>query len=241
MSTDKDMLNGENDNQSLVAEYVLGVLDATEHEKVSKLIATDPKLQAEARFWQTRLSSLDESFEEVTPAPEVFDKIKGRLYGTTAYTGPFAAIWNSLALWRGLTVGALAVSALAIGLTILQPAPVSPEQFATQLVAALEAEGSSVKFLALYDETTGNVRLASVSGDIAPDRDFELWFIEGDATPISLGVVPLEQKVAVPLSAEMQATIGEGTVFALTLEPKGGSPEGIATGPIVAAGAVSFI
>lgn len=241
MSTDQNHSDSGNGDQPLVAEYVLGVLDAAEHAKISKLIAADPKLQAEVRFWQSRLSSLDESFEEVTPAPEIFDKIKGRLYGTTAYTGPFAAIWNSLALWRGLTAGALVVSALAIGLTILQPAPITPEKFATQLVAALDAEGSSVKFLALYDSQTGNVRLASLSGDIAPDRDFELWFIEGDTTPISLGVVPLDEKVAVPLSAEMQATIGEGTVFALTLEPKGGSPTGSATGPIVAAGAVNFI
>lgn len=241
MTMDENTTGGESSDQNLVAEYVLGVLDSKEHAEVAKLIANSPKLQAEARFWQQRLSSLDESFEEVTPAPETLDKIKGRLFGTTAYTGPFAAVWNSLALWRGLTVAALTVSALVIGLTVLQPAPVSPEQFATQLVAALDAEGSSVKFLAVYDNATGNVRLASLSGDIAPDRDFELWFIEGDATPISLGVVPLEEKVAVPLTAEMQAVIGEGTVFALTLEPKGGSPDGVATGPIVAAGAVNFI
>ena len=74
-----------------------------------------------------------------------------------------------------------------------------------------------------------------------PDKDYELWYIEGDDPAVSMGVIPVDQRIEIPLDAGARAKFGEGTVLAVTLEQKGGSPTGVAQGPIVAVGAATPI
>ena len=136
-------------------------------------------------------------------------------------------------------VSAMAVAIAAIGFNLVQPAP-DVTALTTQLVAALEAEGSDVRFLALYDGT-GAVRLTALSGTDVPDRDLELWAIQGGDAPISMGVIPVNARSTVELSEQVRSGWGEGSVLAITLEPKGGAPEGVPTGPVVAQGAVHQI
>ena len=53
MSTSEE--SGEPDgDRFLVAEYVLGLLDAAEHERMAARIAADPALRRELRFWRLR-------------------------------------------------------------------------------------------------------------------------------------------------------------------------------------------
>lgn len=239
MSMEGHDSGGLDEDKVLVGEYALGLLDAAEHARMARRIAAEPALGAEFRLWQSRLSSLDREFAE-TPAPAaVFGRIESRLFGAPA--GPQAGLWNSLVFWRALAAGALAVAALAIGFSLLQPARLDPQEFATQLVAALQSqEGSGVEFVALYDTVTGNVRLTALSGSAVPDKDYELWMIEASGTPVSMGVIPME-RTEMTLPEDMQAHFTPGTVLAVTLEPKGGSPTGVATGPIVAMGKATMI
>lgn len=225
----------EDGRQALVAEYVLGLLGAAEHARIGRLIDADPALQAERDFWLSRFAALDGEFAETTPPAHVLERIEARLFGASAKP----SFWNSLALWRGITAGALAVAVAAIGFNLVQPTP-SVTTLTTQLVAALEAEGSDVRFLALYDGA-GTVRLAALSGEVATDRDLELWAIQGGGDPISMGVIPVNERSVVELSEQVRAGWGEGSVLALTVEPKGGAPEGKPTGPVVAAGEVHQI
>ena len=96
------------------------------------------------------------------------------------------------------------------------------------------------RVLALYDGA-GTVRLTALSGDVPSDRDLELWAIQGGNDPISMGVIPVNERSVVELSEQVRAGWGEGSVLAITLEPKGGAPEGKATGPVVALGEVHQI
>ena len=56
-----------------------------------------------------------------------------------------------------------------------------------------------------------------------------------------MGVIPVDQRKEIPLDATARAKIDEGTVLAVTLEQKGGSPTGHAQGPIVALGKATAI
>src|SRR5690606_28034068 len=116
----------------------------------------------------------DTEFAEVAPPRPLFAAIEKRVFG--AATGGAARFWDNLLVWRALAAGALAVAVAAIGFNLLQPAPDAGTL--TQMVAALEAEGSPVKFVALYDGS-GNLRLTALSGEAVPDRDLELWAIQG--------------------------------------------------------------
>lgn len=237
MNSSRPSDEGFAERSALVAEYVLGLLSPAEHARVGALIEADPGLQAEHAFWVARFAELDDEFAEV-PAPRgLLAAVEKRAFGT-APRGT-AGFWDSLVLWRGIAAGALAIAAVAVGFNLLRPAP-DVGLLTTQLVAALEEEGSTVKFLALYDGS-GNVRLTALSGEPVPDRDFELWAIQGGNAPVSMGVIPARSRSAVAVSPSIMAGWGEGSVLAITLEPKGGSPSGEPTGPVIARGAVTKI
>jgi anti-sigma-K factor RskA len=234
MSMDDDN-SGMNGDSALVAEYVLGLLDEDTRRQVAARIAADPALAREAHEWRRRLSMLDSEFAEIAPPASTFAAIERRLFDAEDATGR-TSFWDSLALWRGLAFGGVAAAVLAVGFNLLQPPALTPEVFATRLVAAIESEGSSIRFVALYDYASGQVRLTGLSGEVPTDRDLELWFIEGENAPVSMGVIPVNAHSVVEVAPEINEQFRAGTTLAITLEPKGGSPTGVATGPLVAAG-----
>ncbi len=229
---------GREDDQVLVAEYALGLLEGGERAALARRLAAEPTLASDLRLWRSRLSSLDNEFAEVAAPAGVLQKVEARVFGQPVSSGGW---WNSLALWRGLTGLAAAVAIVAVGVNLMQPR-VDPNALATQLVAAIQAqEGSGVEFVALYDQASGQVRLTSLKGSAVPDKDFELWYIKGEQPAVSMGVIPVNERKEIPLDAAAKASIERGTVFAVTLEQKGGSPTGKAQGPIVAVGTATAI
>ncbi len=227
--------SGAEKGRASVAEYVLGLLGTTEHERLRRRIEAEPALQREHDFWAARFAHLDAEFEPANPPSYILPALERRLFGVEKSQ----SWWDNLFLWRSVATGALAVAAVAIGFAVLQPRPDSAA-LATQLVAALRAEGSDVQFVALYDGT-GAVRLTALSGEAVPNSDYELWAIQGGGAPISMGLVPINARSTVELSDTVRAGWGEGSVLAITLEPAGGAPGGIPTGPVVAQGAVTKI
>ena len=239
MSTSDDFGDDFEGRNALVAEYVLGLLSASEHERVGRLIEDDQALRAERDFWVSRFAALNEEYAE-TPVPaHLYAAIEARAFGDVVRSRPAASFWENLMVWRSIAAGAMAVAVVAVGFNLLQPSG-DVSSLTTQLVAALEEEGSPVKFVALYDGS-GNVRLTALSGAAVPDKDFELWAIQGGNNPISMGVIPVNERSAVPIAPEVMEGWGEGSVLAITLEQKGGSPDGNPHGPIVAKGAVTKI
>lgn len=231
--------DGPEGRSVLVAEFALGLLDAAEHQRVGRMIAADPGLRAELRMWRSRFQSFDDGFAEEPPPANGWTVVESRLFGGAPRP---ASLWDSVALWRGLFAGALAVAVVAVGMNVMRPAAPSPDEFATQLVAALQAqEGSGVEFVAFYDSANGTVRLLGLSGEAIPDRDYELWYIKDQEPAVSMGVIPVDARTEIPLDETARAKFAEGTVLAVTLEQKGGSPTGVAQGPIVSVGAATRI
>ncbi len=87
--------------------------------------------------------------------------------------------------------------------------------------------------------TTGanDIGLSHVAGDRAQGRDFELWVIEGQQAPVSLGVIPVGATRPVCRSSDaMRAKMVSGARVRDQPRADGGSPTGQPTGPVVAAG-----
>ena len=194
------------------ADYVLGVTDLAERHAAEAQAKRDPAFAARIAVWEAHFSGLDAEFA-AAPAPDLMPRIEARLFPKPARGTSWQRFW---------ALGpAVAVLVLAAWFAFI-PGP--PDLTA---VLAPQAQGVSYKAAFTGDELT----LTRVSGE-APDaaHDFELWIIRGKTAPVSLGV----------LSADGQrltlADVGEGMVLAVSLEPKGGSPTGAPTGPIVAAG-----
>lgn len=239
MSGEQNIGGKNEDDRVLVAEYVLGLLPPAEHLGVAARILSEPEMRAEQRLWHTRLQSLDGQFEPVPAPAAILSRVETRLFGGARQAG-FSGFWNSLAVWRSLAVASVAVAAIAIGFNLLTPR-VDPQLFAQQLVAALQDQGQGVSFVALYDPLSGSVRLTALSGAQLPDKDYELWAIEGSNAPISMGVVQVDKHQTVKISPQVAQGFGAGTVLAVTLEQKGGSPTGQPQGAVVAVGAATLI
>jgi anti-sigma-K factor RskA len=236
MSDDSD-ISGMDEDRVLAAEYALGLLSAEERARAAARLAAEPALRADLRFWLSRLSSLDGEFAETAPPASAWAGIERQLFAGAPGQGRW---WDSLALWRSFAGAAAAIAIVAVGLNVMAPRP-DPNAFAAQLVAALSAQGSNVQVVALYNATSGEVRLTALSGDKVPDKDYQLWAIEGDAAPKSLGLIKIDARNDVKLPADVLAQFGPGTTLAISLEPLGGSPKATPTGPVVAAGKATAI
>jgi anti-sigma-K factor RskA len=217
----------------IAAEYVLGVLDADGRRSVEERLEEDRSFARLVEAWQFRLSPLDEDYEPVAPPQAVKAALDKRLFTSTAAAKP--GLLESLGFWRGLSFAALALAAVAIIPDLLRRDPQVAE--VNPIIASMQAEGGEVRFVALYEPGDDEIRITTVKAEKATDRDFELWLIEADGKPKSMGVIPAGQTLALKVKPELVALISAGDTFAVTDEPLGGSPTGNPTGPIVAAGA----
>ncbi|ESY68698.1 anti-sigma factor [Mesorhizobium sp. M0051] len=225
----------------LAAEYVLGVLAADERQIASRRIEAETDFARLVDGWEVSFSPLAAAYQDIEPPASVKPAIDRRLFasaGAVAVPAQPRGLWSSLTFWRGLAAAAVAALVIYIAVPILNP-PV--EQPQARLVASLAAEGSDVKYLAVYDAAHHEVGLSHVSGERAAGKDFELWMIEGKNPPVSMGVIPAGATARIIVSPAARQKLAQGAVLAVSLEPSGGSPTGQPTGPVVAAGDLKSI
>jgi len=233
MNGTDDSERGLGGDDAVAAEYVLGTLDADERQAAARRLDADAAFARLVDRWEVILSPMADRYGSVEAPASAKQAIDRRLFASTA-SQPVqkAGLWSSLAFWRGLAVAAVAAAAIAIAVPLMTP-PAPP---AHMMVASLAPQQSDVHYLVVYDGTKGEIGLSHVSGERASGRDFELWVIEGNQQPRSLGVIPVGARMTMPVSPEMKDKVAAGAVFAISLEPRGGSTTGAPTGPVVAAG-----
>jgi anti-sigma-K factor RskA len=114
-----------------------------------------------------------------------------------------------------------------------QVAPTPSAQF----VALLQKDSASPAFILTVDGTTKNFTVRRVGATPEPGKSFELWLVsEKLQRPRSLGVIGGNDFTTRPALASYDTDIVNKATYAVTLEPEGGSPTGVATGPIVFTG-----
>ncbi|OYX41768.1 MAG: hypothetical protein B7Z02_14250 [Rhodobacterales bacterium 32-67-9] len=204
------------EREALAAEYVLGTLPLEERLTAEALIEGDPGFAAMVADWQNRLAPLNDAYAEVPPPADMLDRIEARLFPAPERLRRTGWIWGAL------TGAALAVLALV---TLLPP-PVP-------LTATLTGEGQALAVAASFDAGKGELTVVRAAGPAAgPGRDYELWLIPAGEAPVSIGLVR-DSELKIPV-----ADLPAGTTLAITLEPEGGSPTGIATGPLLVAAVI---
>jgi anti-sigma-K factor RskA len=209
------------DRDVLAAEYVLGTLEGDEAQEAVRLLRDDPAFAAMVRAWETRLAPLAAIVAPVEPPPELWDRI-------AAATGTAAVVSfperRRLRIWQASTGVALAIAASLAAFIVLRPMP-EPR------VAVLAPLSSGVPILVATAEPNGTLSVRP-NGTIAvpSDRDLELWALAaGETRPRSLGVLPAGGR-------QLVASLPPGTQLLVSLEPRGGSPTGQPTGPVLYGG-----
>lgn len=236
-STHTEKMRDPARDNAIAGEYVLGVLPDGERRAMEARIATEPAFAALVAGWQTDMSMLDVHYEEQNVPPVVKSRIDARLFGDGRQAS--SGLWASLAFWRGLSFASLlvvaGVGALATGLVPLNGTQTGG---GAPLVADLVGENAPISLVASFDPADNSLRVipAAFGGDA--EKSLELWVVPGDGVPVSLGIVPNDGGLIAidkAISAEMKA----GATLAISLEPAGGSPTGVATGPVLVVGSLT--
>lgn len=229
-------------DETLAAEYVVGVLTSEERAQAERRIAAEPGFAAEVADWQERLMPLLAEIEPETPPRVVWMRVAAQL-GVSA-TRP-AGVWNSVAVWRGVAAVASVAAAVAVAALVLTPPRVVIEPGAAPAaapvltsIALLKEEAGPTSFVVTLDKAHDRLIVATVAGQAQADRSFELWVLPEGQAPVSLGVLNGREALVLD-TAKLLGPDGETASLAITLEPLGGSPSGDPTGPIVASGALS--
>jgi anti-sigma-K factor RskA len=225
----------------VAAEYVLGVLPADERVTATRRIDSDTPFARIVDKWEVYFSPLGVAYQPVEAPAGVKPAVDRRLFtagaAPTPQTPARGGLLSSLGFWRGLAAAALA----ALVLYIVVPLVIPPVQVPTaRLIASLAPNQSDVSYLAVFDPASGEVSLSHVSGERGADRDYELWMVEGQNAPVSMGVIPAGDSVRLPVRPDVKAKLAKGIALAISLEPKGGSPNGKPT-QVVAVGGLQSI
>lgn len=217
----------DDDVDALAAEYVIGALDRGERRAVETRMLREPVMAAAVAAWAERLSPLDADAGERAPPDRVWTAIAARIGGDVG-VGQVIHLERSLKRWRVAT-GMVGIAAALLAVIVAREAlvPPSPPPGASY-VAVLGGEGGAPAFVASVDTAAGTIRLRRVGTAPPPDKSFELWKVPESGPTVSLGVADSERELK-PLDVSLRP----GERLAISVEPKGGSPTGQATGPVV--------
>ncbi|MCQ1569168.1 anti-sigma factor [Neorhizobium galegae] len=222
-------------DEILAGEYVLGVLSLEARRVVEQRIANDRAFARIVERWQADLASFNDDYEDVAPNPAIFGRIETRLFGPARVARPSWGLWNSALFWRRLS---FATTAVAVAAVVYASGVIRGPQGSAPLVAELSSTDSQINLLASYDAGNGRLRIVPVAAGGREEKSLELWLVPGSGNPRSLGVFEPDQAGELVIPADLRRNLTEGATLAVSLEPFGGSPTGVATGPVVASGAV---
>ena len=203
-------LTPEDAEDTLAAEYVLGVLGMADRGAVELRIRREPVFADRVTAWEARLSGLNDGFE-AAPAPNLMRKIEARLFPVPT---------REKANWFGWLAGVGLGAVLLLGVMVSLPPP------QTEMVATLAAKDTGLVYEARHRGDV--ITITRVSGTAAPaGKVHQLWVIAPGAAPVPLGLLqdqPLILSYPVP---------PKGWVLAVSVEPAGGSTTGAPTGPVI--------
>jgi anti-sigma-K factor RskA len=224
-----------NEIDGLAGEYVLGTLDATERAVVAARRQREPALDAAIGAWEERFAPLMDEIAPVAPPDHLMNLIMGRIDGL-ASNNEIALLHRRLRTWRITTLAACAVAACLV--LFVATSRLGPPRPGQNFVAVLQHDAASPAFIISVDVAARSLTIRPVAAAPQTDRSYELWLVNNRlSAPRSLGVV---QNAAFTVASSrlsgLPPKIVRNSTFAVTLEPLGGSPSGLPTGPILYSG-----
>ena len=194
-------------------------LNAAERALGTEAAGTENERDRRAREgWEQRLAPLLETVAPVEPPAGLYERILDRIViedmrAELTAARRRASRWKRAAVFAGSAAAAIAIY---VAVEIVQPAP------AERYVAVVRSDSDgSPGLIVQFDTGTGVATIVPVGIPVPPDRSLEMWHLPAGADrPYSLGLMPDDPNARQNLKA------GPGDIFAVSLEPAGGSPTG---------------
>ena len=220
---------------ALAAQYVLGTLSRAARDRMALLARGSETVAAALRAWENRLLPLAESVPPVAPPERIWPAILGRIQGQRES----GSMWANLGLWRGLTLAGFA-TAMALAVVLLTPRPETPIETLVVVLAGQDARPA----LLVSADRSGRTLTVKAIAPVQPvaDRVLQLWALPEQGSPRSLGLIPAMGAVSSFVRLDLPAPVGSALqnipALAVSLEPQGGSPTGLPTGPVLYSGPI---
>ena len=217
----------------MAAELALGLLDAEERAVALRRQLAEPDFARDVERWRVHFAHLFAAIPGVAPSPDLADRIVARIEGRES---------PRISWWKPASIASSLAAASLLGVLLIRPEPAAPPPVTiaapAPMVAAFSLPGRDAPVAAVYDPQAGQVKMAG-SIDVPAGRDAQLWAIVGKAPPKPLGVFRASGG-SITADAGTDAIV-PGTTLAISIEPIGGSPTGLPTGPVIATATVARI
>jgi anti-sigma-K factor RskA len=223
------------DVEELAAEFALGTLPPAERAEAESLLVSNAEFAGMVTAWERRLIPLALALEPVEAPPRIRGAVMKAIAGDAAGSETVVTWKRKASAWRLATVAASAVAAsLAAFIAVGTPEGPLTEQ---RYVAVLQAEGPGPAFLASIDLANGSISVRTVGAPSQPGKSYELWAVGGGRDkPQSLGVIDASFRIPASKLGKIDPAALKDTLFAVSLEPEGGSPTSQPTGPVMFTG-----
>ncbi|MVV51071.1 anti-sigma factor [Pseudomonas sp. PB120] len=215
--------------RALAADYAIGLMPSAARRRFEALLLEDAALRVELAHWQESLASLTDALPEHPVPDRVWRRITARIEPQVLHVPARRPFWN----WLRVTA---AVCSLVVAVTLGVIYTRDSARYSATLLTANAQPALKVEAHKDYLKVEP-LTLAAVE----PGRSLELWAIPADGKPISLGFIPADGSGRIELSDAQKVLIGKPVALAVSLEPKGGSPTGQPTGPVLYQGALAAL
>jgi len=226
----------------LAAEYVLGSLSSRARRRMERKLRHDPALVELVRLWEGLLSPLDATTAPVSPPESVWVGVNERINKLQRISSrQRARPFRRMVLWQ--TSFAVAFCALLVAGLMTFGLYQQQQNFSADYSFVLN-DMAEAQPCWLVRADLGRAELEVIrimnSGPLPDDQEMELWLLPADGSaPISIGMVAERDEQMLAINDKFG--LMNSKALAISLEPKGGSPTGQPTGPVVYVGNPSRI
>jgi len=236
------ILQLEPDVQAMVTEW---------REKLQPLADALPPIAPAEQLVNDVLKDLPEQSPS-RAVPRSGASIQDRVSTTTTHVETFdTSSVDELALkratksasrWRAATAfAAAACLILAVTGAYLFNKPASVESTLFDSIAIVQNDANQALWVVDVSNESAQIRVTAVAPpELAAESSFELWMVKPDDAGVqSMGLLPVTLGESVLI--DVDALDERAPAFAVSLEPLGGSPESVPTGPVLYQGAVQAL
>lgn len=206
---------------ALAGEYVLGTLTGSARKRFQRLLLVSNQAREATNMWEQNLNSLASAVSPQSPSEQVWLNIIQRIENRTQ-TAKISTV-AKFSLWRTWSFVATA-ACIILAFLVVQPTTNIKQ---TEQIALIQNQNEQPLW---FINVSNQALIVKASSQLTPqtDRDYELWMIlKGQDTPISLGLLPQQGNKTIFKNKQFKAS--DITLLAVSLEPIGGSPNGLPT------------
>ena len=212
--------------EQLAAEYVLGTLRGKARLRFESIMMQSYKARLAVWEWEQHINPMAEALPMEKPPQKIWKNISQRIDPRPKATTAGLWLWRSIGM---VSTAAVVVLAVLINFSSLQGS--QPDQ-----LAMFSDEQAKPLWLVTTNSHNGKLVVKPINAQAlaVDDKAFELWMLPKQGSPQSMGLLPVSgNAVATVLSPQVLNLLQENNGLAISLEPKGGSPTGAPTGPVL--------